>query len=45
MPQVRGHHDAGVTVIVSCVASEKDGTFKTHIATNLVCSLEGLAQL
>ena len=45
MPQVRGHHDAGVIVIVSCVANEKGGTLKTHIATNLVRLLDGHAHL
>ena len=45
MPQVRGHHDAGVIVIVSCAANEKGGTFKTHITANLVCLLDGHAHL
>ena len=45
MPQVRGRHDAGVTVIVSYVAGEKGGTCQTLIATNLVRLLDGHAHL
>ncbi|MDL1962040.1 MAG: hypothetical protein LWX01_10160 [Deltaproteobacteria bacterium] len=40
MPQVRGYHDAGITVIASRIAGRKGGTCKIHIATSLVHSKE-----
>jgi MinD superfamily P-loop ATPase len=45
MPQVRGHYDTGVSLIVICIASGKGGTGKTTIATNLAVALNGKVQL